>query len=85
MASDQIIFYDSKEFPLLGRIHAAWSEKGLCRLSLPAHPVESFFEKIIKTFQPNLLIQNSEPFQGCLSNWSSIWQGSVISLIFQWI
>jgi O-6-methylguanine DNA methyltransferase len=57
------IYYDSKEFPLLGRIYAAWSEKGLCRLSLPAHPVESFFERILKTFQPNFFTQNPEPFQ----------------------
>jgi len=57
------IYYDSKEFPLLGRIYVAASEKGLCHLSLPAHPVESFFEKVISRFQPNFLTQNPDPFK----------------------
>ncbi|MGA3086047.1 MAG: methylated-DNA--[protein]-cysteine S-methyltransferase [Thermodesulfobacteriota bacterium] len=57
------IYYDSKEFPLLGRIYVAASEKGLCHLSLPIHPVESFFEKVISRFQPNFLTQNPDPFK----------------------
>ena len=57
------IYYDSKEFPLLGRVYAAASEKGLCLLSLPAHPVELFFEKVIARFQPNFFTQNPDPFK----------------------
>ena len=33
----------------------AASEKGLCLLSLPSHPVESFFEKVLARFQPIFL------------------------------
>jgi O-6-methylguanine DNA methyltransferase len=57
------IYYDSREFPVLGRIYVAASEKGLCLLSLPSHPVESFFEKILTRFQPNFFTQNPDPFQ----------------------
>ena len=57
------IYYDSREFPLLGRIYVAASEKGLCLLSLPAHPVESFFEKILTRFQPHFFTQKPDPFQ----------------------
>jgi O-6-methylguanine DNA methyltransferase len=57
------IYYDSKEFPLLGRVYAAASEKGLCLLSFSAHPVELFFEKVIARFQPNFFTQNSDPFK----------------------
>ncbi len=61
--NNKTIYYDSREFPLLGRVFVAASEKGLCRLSLPAHPVESFFEKVLDCFQPNYFTQNPEPFQ----------------------
>jgi methylated-DNA-[protein]-cysteine S-methyltransferase len=61
--SRKTIFYDSREFPLLGRIYVAASEKGLCFLSLPSHPVESFFEKVLALFQPNFFTQNPDPFQ----------------------
>jgi O-6-methylguanine DNA methyltransferase len=57
------IYYDSREFPILGRIYVAASEQGLCSLSLPTHPVESFFGKILADFQPNFFTQNSVPFQ----------------------
>lgn len=57
------IYYDSREFPLLGRIYVAASEKGLCLLSLPSHPVESFFEKVMVRFQPHFFTQNPVPFQ----------------------
>jgi len=60
---NKTIYYDSKEFPLLGRIYAAATEKGLCLLSLSAHPVELFFEKVITRFQPNFFTQNPEPFE----------------------
>ncbi len=58
------IYYDSREFPILGRIYVAGSEKGLVRLSLPGHPLESFFENVLKTFQPAFFTQHSEPFTG---------------------
>ncbi|MBI4768072.1 MAG: methylated-DNA--[protein]-cysteine S-methyltransferase [Deltaproteobacteria bacterium] len=57
------MYYDSREFPVLGRIYVAASEKGLCLLSLSSHPVESFFEKILTRFQPNFFTQNPDPFQ----------------------
>jgi O-6-methylguanine DNA methyltransferase len=57
------IYYDSTELPILGRIYAAVSEKGLCHLSLPAHPVESFFDRVLKTFRPHFFTQNPAPFQ----------------------
>ncbi|MBA4393489.1 MAG: [Fe-S]-binding protein [Desulfobacca sp.] len=63
MKTNNSLYYDSKEFPLLGRIYVAASEQGLCSLSLPAHPVESFFEKILATFKPNFFTQNPDPFQ----------------------
>jgi O-6-methylguanine DNA methyltransferase len=58
------IYYDSREFPLLGRIYVAASEKGLCFLSLPSHPVESFLQKVLSCFHPNFFTQNPDPFQG---------------------
>jgi O-6-methylguanine DNA methyltransferase len=57
------VYYDNKEFPLLGRIYVAASEKGLCYLSLSVHSVESFFEKVISRFQPIFFTQNPDPFQ----------------------
>jgi O-6-methylguanine DNA methyltransferase len=63
MATNKAVYYDSKEFPLLGRIYVAATEQGLCSLSLPAHPVESFFGKILEAFQPNFFAQNPDPFQ----------------------
>jgi O-6-methylguanine DNA methyltransferase len=63
MADQTKLYYDSKEFPQLGRIYVASTGRGLCRLSLPAHPVESFFEKVLATFQPNFFTQNPDPFQ----------------------
>jgi O-6-methylguanine DNA methyltransferase len=60
--SRKTIFYDSREFSLLGRIYVAASEKGLCFLSLPSHPVESFFEKVLSLFRPNFFTQNPDPF-----------------------
>ena len=57
------VFYDSKEFPFLGRVYVAATEKGLCALSLPSHPVESFFQKILSHFQPYFFTQHPDPFQ----------------------
>jgi O-6-methylguanine DNA methyltransferase len=59
----KIIYYDSKEFPLLGRVYAAASEKGFCLLSFSTHPVELFFEKVLARFQPNFFTQNPDPFK----------------------
>jgi O-6-methylguanine DNA methyltransferase len=63
MTTNKTVYYDSQEFPLLGRIYLAASDRGLCSLSLPAHPIESFFGKILATFQPNYFTQNPDPFQ----------------------
>jgi O-6-methylguanine DNA methyltransferase len=57
------LYYDSKEFPILGRIYVATTEKGLCRLSLPGAPVEVFFQALLDEFKPGFFSQNPEPFQ----------------------
>jgi methylated-DNA-[protein]-cysteine S-methyltransferase len=72
------IYYDSREYPLLGRIYVAASEQGLCHLSLPAHPVESFFEKILADFQPNFFTQNPVPFQALYRQLDYYLSGQVI-------
>ncbi|MBI5585658.1 MAG: methylated-DNA--[protein]-cysteine S-methyltransferase [Deltaproteobacteria bacterium] len=56
------LYYDSKEFPILGRIRAAATEKGICRITLPAQPVEDFLGEVLKKINPNILIQNKEIF-----------------------
>jgi len=63
MTKNNTVYYDSKEFPVLGRVYVAATKKGLCRLSLPAHPVESFFGKVLGTFRINFFTQNPDPFQ----------------------
>jgi O-6-methylguanine DNA methyltransferase len=62
VASAAAVYYDSREFPALGRLHVAATEKGLCRISLPAHPIEDFLGAILKLFDPGILIQNSNIF-----------------------
>jgi methylated-DNA-[protein]-cysteine S-methyltransferase len=56
------VYYDSRELPILGRIRAAATERGICRISLPAHSVEDFLGAIVKRFDPDILIQNNEIF-----------------------
>lgn len=63
MTDSNTVFYDSKLFPLLGRIYVAATEKGVCAISFPTHSVESFFEKILAQFQPNFFTQNPDPFE----------------------
>lgn len=60
--SPTAIYYDSREFPLLGRIRVAATDRGLCRISFPAHPVEDFMGRLLKTFDPGILIQNGQVF-----------------------
>ncbi|HMK64773.1 MAG TPA: methylated-DNA--[protein]-cysteine S-methyltransferase, partial [Thermodesulfobacteriota bacterium] len=57
------LYYDSKEFPILGRIHVAATEKGICRLSLPGPPVEIFFQALLDEFKPGFFSQNPDPFR----------------------
>ena len=38
------VSYDSRMFPSVGRIYVASTDQGICRISLPAHPVENFFK-----------------------------------------
>jgi O-6-methylguanine DNA methyltransferase len=57
------IYYDSREFPLVGRINVAATEKGLILLSFPSHSIESFFETVLTRFPSNFFTQNSDPFQ----------------------
>ena len=56
------IFYDSREFPFLGRIYVAASVKGLCLLTFPSQPVEFFFEKVLNRFHPHFFTQCHDPF-----------------------
>jgi O-6-methylguanine DNA methyltransferase len=72
------IYYDSKEFPILGRIYVAVSEKGLCSLVLPAHPVEFFFDRILTAFKPNFFTQNPEPFQDLYRQMADYLSGRLI-------
>jgi O-6-methylguanine DNA methyltransferase len=57
------VYYDSKEFPLLGRIYVAATGKGLCLLSLPNQSVETFFQTVLDRFTPGFFTQNPDPFQ----------------------
>jgi O-6-methylguanine DNA methyltransferase len=61
------LYYDSKEFPVLGRIYVGTTEKGLCRLSLPGTPVEVFFQALLDEFKPVFFSQNPAPFQDLYS------------------
>ena len=63
MAGSNSVFYDSREFPLLGRIYVAATEKGLCRLFLPGRSVEAFFQSVLDQFKPGFFTQNPDPFQ----------------------
>jgi O-6-methylguanine DNA methyltransferase len=56
------VFYDSREFPLLGRIRVAATEKGICRIALSAHPVEDFLGAVLKKYNPDIFIENREIF-----------------------
>ncbi len=57
------VYYDSRPFPILGRIYVAATEKGVCALSFPTHSVESFFQKVLTQFNPDFFIQNPAPFE----------------------
>jgi len=59
----QTVFYDSKEFPILGRIYVGATEKGLCHLALPGGTVETFFQGLLEHYKPGFFTQNPEPFQ----------------------
>jgi O-6-methylguanine DNA methyltransferase len=63
MIGNKTVYYDSKLFPILGRIYAASTEKGLCLLSLPPLPAESFFQKILSSFRPQCFTQDPGPFR----------------------
>ncbi len=63
MVGSITVFYDSKDFPLLGRIYVAATEKGLCQLALPGRSVETFFEGVLSRFQPHFFTQNPDPFE----------------------
>jgi O-6-methylguanine DNA methyltransferase len=69
------IYYDSREYPQWGRFYAASSEKGLCLLALPGEKAESFFEKTIARFSPDLLIQHAELFQVLFNQLESYLKG----------
>ena len=54
----ETVSYDSRMFPSIGRIYVAGTDQGICRISLPAHPVELFFKTVIIKYDPSILIQN---------------------------
>jgi methylated-DNA-[protein]-cysteine S-methyltransferase len=56
------VSYDSRFFPSVGRIYVAATRQGICRISLPAHPVEYFFKTVIEKYNPGIFIQNSMLF-----------------------
>ena len=56
------VSYDSRMFPSVGRIYVAATHQGICRISLPAHPVEFFFKTVIKKHDPRIFIQNNRLF-----------------------
>ena len=56
------VYYDSREFPLVGRLHVAATDRGICRIALPAHPVEDFLGAVLKTYNPGILIENKVLF-----------------------
>jgi len=56
------VSYDSRMFPSVGRVYVAATPQGICRISLPAHPVEVFFKTVIKKYDPRIFIQNNALF-----------------------
>lgn len=56
------VYYDSRMFPSVGRIYVAATDQGICRISLPAHPVEAFFKSVLGKHNPSIFIENSELF-----------------------
>jgi O-6-methylguanine DNA methyltransferase len=56
------VSYDSRMFPSIGRIYVAGTDQGICRISLPAHPVEHFFKTVLDKYDPRIFIQNKTLF-----------------------
>jgi len=71
------VYYDSREFPILGRIRAAATEQGVCRISLPAQPVEDFLGSVLKTFNPAVFIQDRRVFTDLYRQLEEYLAGSV--------
>lgn len=78
MDNKSTVYYDCKVFPLLGRIYVAATSQGLCRLSFPAHPVETFFDKVLGSCRPNFFTQNSAPFQDLYARLEVYLSGRVV-------
>jgi O-6-methylguanine DNA methyltransferase len=56
------VYYDSRMFPSVGRIYVAATDQGICRIGLPAGPVEAFFKAVIEKYNPGIFIENNEVF-----------------------
>lgn len=56
------VSYDSRMFPSVGRIYVAATPQGICRISLPAHPVEHFFKTVLEKYNPRIFIENNKLF-----------------------
>jgi O-6-methylguanine DNA methyltransferase len=59
-----IVSYDSRMFPAVGRIYVAATHQGICWISLPANSVEDFFKTVLKQYNPRIFIQNNKLFDG---------------------
>jgi epoxyqueuosine reductase len=69
------VYYDSRMFPSVGRIYVAATEHGICRISLPAHPVEDFFKSVIGKHNPSIFIENSTLFDSLYSQLEEYFAG----------
>jgi O-6-methylguanine DNA methyltransferase len=76
MIRSHTVFYNSKEFPFLGRIYVAATEKGLCQLALPGRSIESFFERVLNRFQPHFFTEHTDPFQDLYQQLERFFTGS---------
>lgn len=58
----ETVSYDSRMFPSVGRIYVAATPQGICRISLPSHPVEHFFKTVLEKHNPRIFIENNKLF-----------------------
>ena len=69
------LYYDSRMFPSVGRIYVAATDQGICRISLPAHPIEYFFKSVIGRYNPSIFIENSQLFDSLYSQLEEYFDG----------
>jgi O-6-methylguanine DNA methyltransferase len=69
------VYYDSRMFPAIGRIYVAATDQGICRISLPARPVEVFFKIVIEKYNPGIFIENNEFFDSLYNQLEEYFEG----------